>query len=130
MNPVVLAVLGWHLLLTRLIFGFSPRFLSGKRTSAQQLALFRTASTRTNPVAFPGTSQHEFGFAYDLAPDVRPGQAGYDFKLGQLRDLGLALGMRWGGNADPQHWQAFPRQIWDAILGGFSGEQPPGSMIL
>lgn len=115
MNPAVLAALQWHMFLAPLLFGFQPRFLSGFRSREEQTALFRF-NPSGNPVAFPGTSQHEFGFAYDLAPDVEPGVATYREKLHQLSHLGLALGMRWGGPDDPQHWQAFPREVWHAIL--------------
>lgn len=117
MNPTVLWALRWHVLLAQILFGFTPRFLSGFRTREQQTALFRGVVFTPNVVAFPGTSQHEFGFAYDLAPDVKPGDASYVARLAQLRDLGLALGMRWGGEEDPQHWQAFSRNLWNSILG-------------
>lgn len=124
MNPAVLNALRWHFFLAPLLFGFTPRFLSGFRTAEEQRALFR-APAQVNPVAFPGTSQHEFGFAYDLAPDVRPESAAYAGKLDQLRWLGLALGMRWGGPRDPQHWQAFPREVWHAIISARPGGVPP-----
>lgn len=122
MNPAVLWALRWHVFLTRILFGFEPRFLSGFRTNAEQVAFFRNPPS-SNPVAFPGTSQHEFGFAYDLAPDVRPGDPSYAARLDQLRALGLALGMRWGGPSDPQHWQAFPLTVWQAIISSFPGGQ-------
>jgi len=123
MNPAVLWALRWHLFLTPLLFGFTPRFLSGFRTHAEQVAFFRNPPS-SNPVAFPGTSQHEFGFAYDLAPDVRPGDPSYTARLDQLRLLGLALGMRWGGPSDPQHWQGFSREVWQAIISSFPGGRP------
>lgn len=125
MNPVVANVLRWHIFLAQILFGFTPRFLSGFRTFQQQTALFRGVVATSNVVAFPGTSQHEFGFAYDLAPDVLPGDPSYAARLVQLRDLGLALEMRWGGENDPQHWQAFPREVWDAIMGAVASF--PGS---
>ena len=117
MNPSVLWALRWHLFLPPLLFGFTPRFLSGFRTREEQSALFSGKVATPNPVRFPGTSQHEFGFAYDLAPDVAPGDPSYHGKLHQLRDLGIALGMRWGGPGDPQHFQAFPGRVWDSIFG-------------
>ena len=117
MNPLVWNALRWHFFLAEIIFGFTPRFLSGFRTFGQQTELFRTRGTRANPVAFPGSSQHEFGFAYDLAPDVAPGTPQYAGRISQLRDLGLSLGMRWGGAGDPQHWQAFSRAVWTQIIG-------------
>ncbi len=123
MNPAVLWALRWHVFLTPLLFGFTPRILSGFRTHEQQTALFRGVVSTTNPVAVPGTSQHEFGFAYDLAPDVDPQAAEYAHKLDQLRALGLALGMRWGGRGDPQHWQAFSRLVWDQIVGAVAPRQ-------
>ena len=123
MNPVVLNVLRWHVWLAKELFGFTPRFLSGFRTREQQTDLFRGVVFTPNPVALPGTSQHEFGFAYDLAPDVQPGNAEYSETLHQLSHLGLALGMRWGGAADPQHWQVFPRTVWQQIVGATSPRQ-------
>lgn len=122
MNPAVLWALRWHLFLSPLLFGFTPRFLSGFRTNAEQVAFFRSPPSQ-NPVAFPGTSQHEFGLAYDLAPDVFSGSSQYTAKLAQLRQLGLALGMRWGGPNDPQHWQAFSHEVWQAIISSFPGGQ-------
>lgn len=123
MNPAVLNVLLWHFFLAQVFFGFTPRFLSGFRTHAEQSALFRGVVFTPSPVALPGTSQHEFGFAYDLAPDVRPGDASYAARLDQLRALGLALGMRWGGPNDPQHWQAFSRNVWNQIVGSSAPER-------
>ena len=119
MHPAVLWALRWHLFLAPHLFGFTPRFLSGFRTREEQTALFRH-NPSGNPVALPGTSQHEHGFAYDLAPDVGPESADYSRKLEQLRWLGLALGMRWGGPDDPQHWQAFPLTVWQAVVASFS----------
>lgn len=123
MNPVVANVLRAHVWLAQVLFGFTPRFLSGFRTAAQQTALFRGEVFTPNPVAFPGTSQHEFGFAYDLAPDVQPGHSEYGKKLNELSQLGLALGMRWGGAADPQHWQVFPRAFWQQLVGATAPRQ-------
>jgi len=123
-NPAVLWALRWHVFLAPLLFGFTPRLVSAFRTREEQVALFRF-NPSGNPVAFPGTSQHEFGFAYDLAPDVKPGDASYAARLDQLRALGLALGMRWGGPSDPQHWQAFPLPVWHAVVASFSAGPPP-----
>ena len=117
MHPLVANALRWHIWLAQAIFGFTPRFLSGFRTHEQQHELFRTAGTRSNPVAVPGTGQHEFGFAYDLAPEVLPGSPLYSQQIEQLRQLGLSLGMRWGGAGDPQHWQAFSRAVWTQLIG-------------
>lgn len=116
MNPSVLWAFRWHVLLAQILFGYTPRFISGFRTREEQTALFRGEIATPNPVAFPGSSQHEFGFAYDLAPDVFPGSADYNKKLDELRWLGLALGMSWGGAQDPQHWQAFSRNVWNSIV--------------
>lgn len=123
MHPLVANVLRWHSWLAKALFGFTPRFLSGFRTHEQQLALFRGDVPTPNPVAFPGTSQHEFGFAYDLAPDVQPGHSEYRQKLEQLSQLGLALGMHWGGQTDPQHWQVFERLVWQQIVGATAPRQ-------
>ncbi len=117
MNPLVANVLFWHIFLAKHLLGITPRFLSGFRTSEQQAVLFRGRQPDGNPVRFPGTSQHEFGFAYDLAPEVFPASARYHEQLHKLRDIGLSLGMRWGGDDDPQHWQAFPGAFWDSIFG-------------
>jgi len=119
-NPNVLWALRWHSLLAQLLYGYTPRFLSGLRTREEQAALFSGKVSTPNPVRFPGTSQHEFGFAYDLAPAVFPGDSAYGTQLDQLKTLGIALGMRWGGPDDPQHFQAFPRTVWDSIFGAVS----------
>ena len=117
MHPLVANALRWHIWLAQAIFGFTPRLVSGFRTHEQQHELFRTAATRSNPVAVPGSSQHEYGFAYDLAPEVLPGSPLYSQQIRQLRETGLSLGMRWGGAGDPQHWQAFSRAVWTQLIG-------------
>jgi len=45
------------------IFGSSQTLLSGNRTAVEQLELYNSQTTR--PAAFPGCSQHQYGFAAD-----------------------------------------------------------------
>ena len=110
MHPLVANALRWHVFLAEILFGFTPRILSGFRTHERQHELFARPSV--NPVAVPGTSQHEFGLAYDLAPDSRPGSPDYAGKIAQLRDLGVSLGMVWGGRGRSSTLAGFlPRRV-------------------
>lgn len=83
--------------------GYQPRVTSTLRTQAQQARLYRRAQLGLSqfPAAPPGTSAHEFGFAFDLL--VSPMEA--------LDDLGRFweedFGGIWGGHFhDPIHFEA------------------------
>jgi len=79
--------------------GLQPRVTSTLRTSAEQKRLYDRylAGLQQFPVAPPGTSAHEYGYAFDLV--VSPFEA--------LQDLGAAwrdMGGKWGPR-DPVHFE-------------------------
>jgi len=90
--------------------GFTEVF----RTRAHQQELWDNRANNPNPVARPGTSRHEGGFAFDV-----PGMATRD-RRGQLVQTPLGRpvipifanhGFAWGGAFnDPPHFQADPTQ--------------------
>lgn len=81
--------------------GLQPRITSTRRSTAEQTRLYRRYLAGLNPfpVAPPGTSAHEFGFAFDMV--VSP--------LDALTDVGAywqAQGGIWGGEfSDPVHFE-------------------------
>lgn len=92
------------------IWGGGQRYLSGVRTREQQELLFRTPSER--PVAIPGCSQHQYGFAVDLLwlPIINFAQ-NIQLTGKQTDDAMIALGQRLGlitVARDPGHFQVFP----------------------
>lgn len=78
----------------------TARITSARRSRAEQERLYRRflAGQSKYPVARPGTSRHEQGRAIDLiaAPEV----------LRRLGALWRSRGGRWGGEADPIHFDA------------------------
>lgn len=81
--------------------GLQPRITSTRRSSAEQARLYRRyqQGLQQYPVAPPGTSAHEFGFAFDMVvADLRT-----------LPDVGSYwkdLGGVWGGEFnDPIHFE-------------------------
>ncbi len=80
--------------------GVQPRVTSTRRSSTQQARLYRRwlAGASPLPAAPPGTSDHEFGYAFDLV--CSPWES--------LWDVGAtwqSWGGVWGGDADPVHFQ-------------------------
>ncbi len=81
--------------------GLSPRITSTRRSTAEQARLYQRflAGLSQYPVAPPGTSAHEYGFAFDLLI--------YD--AGRLPELGrvwVNAGGVWGGAFnDPIHFE-------------------------
>jgi hypothetical protein len=80
--------------------GALPRVTSTRRTISQQTRLYARylAGTAIYPVAFPGTSAHEYGEAFDLV--ITP--------MEWLSDLGQvweSWGGTWGGARDPVHFE-------------------------
>lgn len=113
LDPRVTQTLILHTVLPQILWGFKPRLTSAFRTTAEQRALF------ANPAVFalpPGTSQHEFGLAYDIAPQVSPGQPLYGLQAFLLAYLGEQLGMTWGGPNEPWHFQAATKRDWEEML--------------
>ena len=81
----------------------NPRVTSARRTHAQQARLYRNylAGAATYPVAPPGTSAHEYGFAFDVV--TSPLEA-----LDELGAVWEEWGGIWGGRFnDPVHFE-FP----------------------
>jgi hypothetical protein len=79
--------------------GLQPRITSTRRTHAAQARLYRRWQQGLSPfpAAPPGSSEHEFGYAFDLV--VTPWDA--------LSDVGYTWetwGGRWGGAVDPVHF--------------------------
>ncbi len=83
--------------------GLQPRVTSTRRSHAFQARLYRRflAGQSQFPVAPPGTSSHEFGYALDLI--ISP----YDLSLfKELGDLWNSWGGIWGGAFnDPIHFE-------------------------
>jgi D-alanyl-D-alanine carboxypeptidase len=81
--------------------GLQPRITSTRRSGTEQARLYRRYLAGQNPfpVAPPGTSAHEFGYAFDMV--VTPMDA--------LADVGAywkAQGGIWGGEFnDPVHFE-------------------------
>lgn len=74
---------------------------STRRSSAEQAALYRTASKRGLPAAPPGRSKHEYGRAVDMV--FSP--ASFAPVAGEVWE---ALGGKWGGRFrqyDPVHFE-------------------------
>lgn len=80
--------------------GLNPRITSTRRSFAEQKRLYQryVNGTALYPVAPPGASAHEYGWAFDM--DVVPHEA--------LADVGAyweSLGGTWGGARDPVHFE-------------------------
>ena len=99
--------------------GYVPRLTSTRRSHAEQERLYRRflAGQQPYPVARPGTSAHEYGWAFDLV--TSPMEALYD-----VGAYWIGMGGVWGGQPtragsgfDPVHFE-FPnwRQFvnWNA----------------
>lgn len=92
-----------------LLRSFDPRFVvtSGLR-SFQDQARLRARFEAREPGLFtvlpPGRSQHERGFALDIARVGHP--AATDALLREAGHLWRSLGGVWGGEADPVHFEA------------------------
>jgi D-alanyl-D-alanine carboxypeptidase len=86
--------------------GLQPRITSTRRTYDEQERLYRRflAGESQYPVAPPGTSAHEFGYAFDMmiaGPDM-------DQNLNDLGTVWTGWGGVWGGVfQDPIHFE-FP----------------------
>lgn len=88
--------------------GMNPRVTSTRRSTAEQARLYQryVAGQSEYPVAPPGTSAHEFGFAMDMI-------VSYAEWLNQLGTVWTSWGGVWGGAFnDPIHFEfpGFPKQ--------------------
>lgn len=80
--------------------GASFRFTSGRRSHSEQARLYRRSlqGLQKYPVAPPGTSAHEYGWAFDAVTDPWDWQA----DVGQVWK---SWGGSWGGRGDPVHFE-------------------------
>jgi D-alanyl-D-alanine dipeptidase len=85
--------------------GYQVTITSAYRSPADQERLYRGRSSNRYPVAPPGCSTHEYGFAVDLVTD-------YD---GDLGELGEDFGLVWAGARDPVHFDVWGG-AWRRIL--------------
>jgi len=81
--------------------GYNPRVTSTLRTRAEQTRLYRRflAGQSPLPAAPPGSSAHEYGWAFDVVVEPYEG-------LADLGDYWESLGGVWGGRFnDPVHFE-------------------------
>lgn len=80
--------------------GLNPTVTSTLRTYDEQAELYNRylAGNSAYPAAPPGSSAHEFGWAFDMS--VYPHEA-----LGDVGAYWQALGGTWGGARDPVHFE-------------------------
>ncbi len=80
--------------------GLQPRVTSTRRSHTEQARLFRRylAGQAEVPVAPPGSSAHEQGWAFDMV--VTPFEA-----LSDVAAAWIDAGGAWGGQADPVHFE-------------------------
>lgn len=89
--------------------GIRTVVISGRRSRAEQERLYAQGRTAPGPIvthAPPGTSKHELGLAFDLAPANAAGLPDWGAPAAvwaRLGELGEAEGLRWGGR-----WTDFP----------------------
>lgn len=87
--------------------GFNVVITSGRRTMAEQAALYaqgRTAAGKIVTKAQPGDSAHNFGLSFDFAFANALGQPTWpeDAPWADAAAIGKALGLEWGGD-----WKSF-----------------------
>jgi hypothetical protein len=82
------------------VAGLLPKVTSTRRSHRKQVALYVNylRGNAKYPTAFPGTSAHEYGEAFDVL--VTP----YDM-LDELGALWQEWGGTWGARADPIHFE-------------------------
>lgn len=98
--------------------GLPTILLSCWRSHTEQIGLYEARGSI--PVAQPGDSQHEYGYAFDLAAE-NPNQQG------ALAGLVMAHGMHWGGEDDPSHFQLFSTKNWAVWLSNARSPGAPGT---
>lgn len=114
------------------IYGTRQTLHSGNRTKAEQLALYNSQSTR--PAAYPGCSQHQYGFAADASylpislvtskgkPIVFDHAQTTSVMNNAARHVGLTV-----VSGDDGHYQVYPGiqfKAW-AVSRGFCPANPP-----
>ncbi|MDX6695575.1 MAG: hypothetical protein QOF02_3178 [Blastocatellia bacterium] len=98
--------------------GVSIVMHSGRRTYAQQLALWNARASNPNPAARPGTSRHETGLAVDMTPSPRT-TAAWNVLWNAASNAGLALGKNFS-RSDPPHFE-LPSGATDEATAGAIG---------
>jgi LAS superfamily LD-carboxypeptidase LdcB len=88
--------------------GYAVTLTSAWRSHQDQRRLFRLHQDHPElqrlPVAPPGCSTHEYGYAVDLVTDYP-----------DLEELGRAFGFAWAGPSDPVHFDVFG-SAWRGVL--------------
>lgn len=89
--------------------GIQYQVTSTLRTIERQAQLYAAwrAGTQRYPVALPGRSAHNYGYALDL---VHNGQQQL------VTFLARRAGLVWFGAADPVHYDLFGPSVWRQIL--------------
>ena len=120
------------------IIGSNQSLLSGRRSSAEQRELYNSRGSR--PVAFPGCSQHQYGFAADAAwqpafqvtskgrARVFSAQATNNSMESAARYVGLVLVA-----GDTGHMQVYPGsefRVWAQSRGLCNPNPPPSAVDL
>ena len=103
--------------------GYSPRVTSTVRTHGEQARLYRrfVAGTWPYPVAPPGQSAHEYGWAFDMVTE--PFDA-----LAELGALWESWGGTYGGSRDRVHFE-LPGASASLrnVVSGYGDQQPAAS---
>lgn len=94
--------------------GLSVRVTSRVRTCDQQYDLYMAGRT----TAAPTTSQHEFGFAFDLVPTTGWSRYGASFAeaVRWLVNVSIASGYSGLAEADHAHIEIWPSATWRKFL--------------
>lgn len=111
--------------------GIRLAITSGYRSLDQQRALYEQGRTKPGKIvtnARPGTSWHNFGLAFDVAPLDSKGRPHWpnDLKLWQrIGELGELVGLSWGGRwktPDLPHFEFHPNL---SLRDAQNGARPP-----
>lgn len=89
-------------------YGFKVQINSGYRSSATQAQIAKEGNRF--PVASPGKSQHQYGYAVDL--QTVPWSL-HAYTVGWMQEAGIF----WAGDADPVHFSVFTPSEWALRLG-------------
>ena len=93
-------------------WGINVQLTSGYRSTAQQASLYANRASNPYPVAPPGTSQHEYGLAIDIASN----------NLQALDEAWKSAGL-WHSWADRIHFQYYDPTTWRRMLGRETGNE-------
>lgn len=101
--------------------GVKPRVTSVFRTYAQQNALYQAyiKGTARYPAAPPGSSAHEYGYAFDMVVEGTTNQA-------DVGTVWRSWGGIYGGEEDPVHFQFPGFNSQTAAVAAGAPQLPPG----